>query len=120
MTESKLQKIIASILATCVIAGGVVTGLKTIPPEKLTYDEARTLKAIYKYEIELQNGIELENVNQERIIPKLNEAILAREVTATTTIGELEIGAEDYKILRSGLIEKAELQTDFNFANWFK
>jgi hypothetical protein len=108
MTKEDIQKIIVGLLVGATIVGGIIIGL----PEKtelMTYDEYQLLLKIYNYEIQQSGGkVDLQNVTKENFILKLNDQLSKREIKATTTVDNMPMSIDDYKVLKSGLFKKAE------------
>jgi hypothetical protein len=105
--SDKTKGIITGIVATAVIAGGMVVGFNTKDKPKMTYDEAQKLITIYNHELQKAPDKNFTGIKDDNVVQKLNEKFSARVVSKTENVDGEVIAPDTYKILRSGLFEKA-------------
>jgi len=114
MDGKKIKNIVATLVTSGMIVGGLVVGFKDQPeppepPTPLTWEEYTTLVELYNEELRQVGSVQLDKVaNTKDLYQKLHTKLLERDVTVTTTLEGTKISPEDYKILRSGLFKKME------------
>ncbi len=114
-----VKKIVVGLAATGIIVAGLVIDFKTSEEDKtktpnpnlLTYDEYAALLEIYDKEIKLGGGkMTMSQADKNSLIPKMNSEVLKRINKTPQTVSKTELTSDDYNILRSGLMKKAELK----------
>lgn len=106
--SDRTKGIITGIFATAVISFGLVVGFNTKDKPKMTYDEAQKLIAIYNHELQKSPDKNFTGIKDDNVVQKLNDKFSARAVTKTENVDGENIAPDTYKILRSGLMEKAQ------------
>lgn len=100
--------ILTGIVATAVISFGLVVGFNTKDKPKMTYAEAQMLIKVYNNELQKSPDKNFTGIKDDNVVQKLNDKFSAREVTKTESLDGENIAPDTYKILRSGLMEKAQ------------
>lgn len=113
--QTDIKKIILGLVASAVIVGGIIIGLKTGNEESanlMTYDEYLVLIEIYSNESkQLGGNVLLENrIDQSNLAEKLNAALSKRTNKDFQKIGGIDLTSDEYNILRSGLMKKAKIK----------
>jgi len=106
--SEKTKGIITGIVSSAIILGGIVIGFQEKDKPKLTYDEAQKLIQIYNHELQKSQDKNFTGIKDANVVQKLNDKFSAREVTKTENVDGENMEPDTYKILRSGLMEKAQ------------
>ena len=102
------QKIIIGLVTTAIIVGGVIVGFDAKTTPKMSYEEAQKLIEVYDHELKKAPDKNLNNVNNENMVSKLNDKFSKRVVTVEEDLKGEKINPNDYLILRSGLMQKTK------------